>query len=408
MGITKVHEFCPANHVRVMVLLLLSNIYDKVMDTNILTSPCYTHMGSKRYISSVNSYIQSLRRGQQISKAPGPMALDILELFVRDETLSAYQVFSKLRPTHIKIAYKNVHKVIQRLLSLNLLIRTEKRRRDDHNAKYYRLSEHGIFRLFLSRHEGIKFNRLSTMKLKSPIIEMDREFTEYHSNCQLVKVFLSPLMDIRFLSKMNIVFLHRIYEYLHQCCISIENILQAEDLDLPCYTTIGSWSAITDYHNNSDRLQLLISLREKFELEHIDLNEYLDRTDVKVNDNKTVIEICNPQFRFSVYLNRKKKKAIASFLQGRRECEYEIRDIGSDTFIGDVKPFINWKIEFEFGERKQLDSLVYQIVSSIGLAPLDKRGDFKILARDTKFLNLVDTIQTQFEQGRLALLELKR
>src|SRR5918996_4762961 len=146
-----------------------------------------THMDDTRYIPTIISYIQIISEGWDKGKAPGPVALDILEIFAHNESLSTYQVFSKLKTSTMKMAYKNVHKIIQRLLALNLLTKTKKPKSfhndNNHNAIYYKLSELGIFRLFLTRHFGIFADQLSTKEEKKPTLKMDKEFIRYYSNC---------------------------------------------------------------------------------------------------------------------------------------------------------------------------------------------------------------------------------
>ena len=366
-------------------------------------------MDNDRYISSIRSYVQSLSGVWKKGKAPGPVALDILEMFAHNESLSAYEVFSKLRPTRIKMAYKNVHKIIQRLLSLNLLKKTKKPRsyRNDHNAKYYKLSELGIFRLFLTRHEGIIVDRMSFELSRT--IRMDGESIQYLGDCLLFKTFISPLVEIKLLPVLDISFLLRTYEYLHQCCKGIESILQAEDQHVPVRSFLCSWSTIIDGKITTDRKRLLLSLREKFELEYTSLDEYVEHSKIETNnESHNTVLISSPQFRIRIQLDRAKKKAIATHLQSRRMYEYEIEEGGSDVFIVGVQSHIDWKIWREFGERKQLDTLIYQIVSTVGHATeADKENRFKGLSTDKNFMNLVDDVYTQLNHGRLALLELR-
>ena len=74
-------------------------------------------------------------------------------------------------------------------------------------------------------------------------------------------------------------------------------------------------------------ITLLLSLREKFELQHIHIDEYIKRTTIEVNTKRTdVLEILNPQFKIEMYLDRNKKKAIATHIQSHRKQEFDILD----------------------------------------------------------------------------------
>ena len=50
-----------------------------------------------------------------------------------------------------------------------------------------------------------------------------------------------------------------------------------------------------------------------------------------------------------MYLDRNKKKAIATHIQSHRKHEYEIFDAGSDVLIQLTQSQIDWKVKIEFG-----------------------------------------------------------
>lgn len=365
-------------------------------------------MDSAGYISMIKSYVTLLSKSESVHKAPGPVALDILEVFAQNDSLSAYDVFSKLKSTLIEMAYKNVHKIIHRLLSLDLLIETRRRGSFDnnHNAKYYKISEYGIFRLFLTRHQEILINPFSLMSKERMIIEISYGFIKYHHDCELIKTFMFPLMQIVHLELLNEIFLREIYEYLHLSCKATENILQLDDPNSPVTSTIGSWSEMSK--GGVVNITLLSSLRKKFELQHIHIDEYIKRTTIKLNPKRTdVLEILNPQFKIEMYLDRNKKKAIATHIQSHRKHEFDILDRGSDVFIVYTQSLIDSELERQFGGRKRLYNLILQIVSSIdGILTDEQKSGIKELSTDKTFINLVDEMYAQFERGRSALLKL--
>ena len=76
--------------------------------------------------------------------------LNILEHFAWERCLSAYQICSKLKSTQFKMAYKNVNKRVNALVTSGLIQETEIiDGNNKHNAKYYKLTEYGIYQLFL-------------------------------------------------------------------------------------------------------------------------------------------------------------------------------------------------------------------------------------------------------------------
>lgn len=176
----------------------------------------------------------------------------------------------------MKMAYKNVHKIIQRLLALNLLTKAKKPKSRDnynnHNAIYFKLSEVWIFMLFLTRHHGILSDQLSTMRVKNPTILMDKQFVTCYKDCKLFETFILPVIRSEPLRLLNKIFLIQICEYLHQ----------------------------------------LLSLRMDFELEDVSLDEYIGGTKIKViPESKDELEISNPhaKFKIKMRLDIKKEKS---------------------------------------------------------------------------------------------------
>src|SRR6185503_9738869 len=99
----------------------------------------------------IPGYISSIL--DSVSKDPlfDKSLLDTLQHFAWSKYVSSYQIFSNIQDTPWKMAYKNVHKKVNALLSAGLIQKTEI---DDihsnrHKAKYYKLTEYGIYRLFL-------------------------------------------------------------------------------------------------------------------------------------------------------------------------------------------------------------------------------------------------------------------
>ena len=80
--------------------------------------------------------------------------MNLLSLFVFNSHLSIYQMFKKIEGKDLKkIVYKNVHKKVQKLIKLKLIERVIDSSKFqeielERGAKYYKLSEEGIFALF--------------------------------------------------------------------------------------------------------------------------------------------------------------------------------------------------------------------------------------------------------------------
>ena len=98
---------------------------------------------------------------------------------------------------------------------------------------------------------------------------------------------------------------------------------------------------------------------------------------------------------------------MAMHLQNGRTHAYDIYEIGSDVQIVYVRPKFDMDIEIKFGMREQINSLVYRMISTIGIASQEQRSGFKELAVDETFSKLVEDAYAHFEQGRSVLLNLR-
>jgi hypothetical protein len=86
-------------------------------------------------LDEYTSYLDTLsEKNRELDRT----SLDILAQFASDKYLSAYQICSNIKSTDFKMAYKNVHKRTNTLLSSSLIKETKVGK---HRAKYYQLTE---------------------------------------------------------------------------------------------------------------------------------------------------------------------------------------------------------------------------------------------------------------------------
>ena len=115
----------------------------------------------------------------------------------------------------VRMAYKNVLKRVKRLLSLQLIERVEVNK-SKHGAKYYKLTQHGIFQIVAMQG----YLQIDTEKLHL--------FLFNHSDDLLFETFLFKYFEqqtIMGLSGLNLK--HLVFEYLHKCCIDILTTLDS-------------------------------------------------------------------------------------------------------------------------------------------------------------------------------------
>jgi hypothetical protein len=115
-----------------------------------------------------------------------------LEYFAWKKAVSSYQICKDLRPTVLRMAYKNVNKRVNTLISLGLLEQADINDAENkHKAKYYRLSEYGIYQLFLKSPSSVVIKQ-SDVRRGNELASSASIFFNNYSSCQLFEIFLYP------------------------------------------------------------------------------------------------------------------------------------------------------------------------------------------------------------------------
>jgi hypothetical protein len=162
----------------------------------------------------------------------GEAALLILSHFVHRKFSSTYQIYSELKKSPSSMAYKNVHKRIQRLEALKL-IQKVKVKESQHGAKFYQLSEAGLYHLFLN------FSRPSFV-LRFPTI------LENYGELAFFNVFLYPYFERKTLMSINklvgkpmhlfedfnVILVFAIVSHLRMCCAAVQDFFSRLDRQL--------------------------------------------------------------------------------------------------------------------------------------------------------------------------------
>jgi DNA-binding Lrp family transcriptional regulator len=154
-------------------------------------------------------------------------ALTILQLFCYTEHRSVAEISEQLNLMGVKMAYKNVHKRVQKLESLHLIQKDGSISK--HEAIYYRLTPEGIYMLFLERSEGIVINQCRVSTERKSVSNV-QNFLKNYGDDLLFKSFVFPFFNKETLNKIGSAFLWDIYDYLHNCCEEIQSMIAREDL----------------------------------------------------------------------------------------------------------------------------------------------------------------------------------
>src|SRR5215472_3867102 len=259
-------------------------------------------MDQTGYISMISKF--------KIDKDIGPVALEILQLFAYNDSLSAYDIFSNLKSTRQKTAYKNVHKKVQRLKSMQL-IEQKQVHNAEHGAKYYGLSEYGIYQLFLKRRGALTFRLVDENKA----IFVGKDFIKHHSNNALFEAFLYHYFDRKTVSTANYDLIIQFFLYLHDCCKEIETLLNYSKKgmgSIPAIVEKFKWNYVGP---GPEDQAVKSSLKEIFDVEGLDL----DNAEIKKINNITLQVTTPHKACILIKLDPKRKKAVATLHKFKRK-----------------------------------------------------------------------------------------
>ena len=120
-------------------------------------------------LNMFSGYIQEIIAYQDPNMILGETERNFLNLF-QDGPRSAYSIYSYFKERNQKKAYKNVHKTVSRLVALGLTRMLTKQEETASNrlnifrAKYYRITDKGLFYLILYKSSGLSPSLLILFK----------------------------------------------------------------------------------------------------------------------------------------------------------------------------------------------------------------------------------------------------
>jgi hypothetical protein len=355
-------------------------------------SSWYTNMVHAGYISKYISLIENL---YSPDLDLGYVSLRILELFAHSKALSVYKIFSEIKSTNLQMAYKNVHKKIQRFKALQL-IEEKEIEGTEHGAKYYRLTEYGLYLLFLKRINGVYFDNFKFNKYnKIPDDPVDSSILRNYEHSALFETFLFPVANRDTITGLKGIVALAFFRYVHDCCKMIDEIISSKDIRGRVNWYIYSW-------NTSPNDLILDSLKEVFGLEHTDMEKaMMDKID------ETTLKIFNKNFSVLIKLDLKRNKAVARLEKSKKkQYEYDIEIMGSNIEIISHREGKDRLLELQFQDARLTDLLACRIITQVGRYKSAKTNIFDVLSKDDKFMKLVDDLHGDLERGYDKLMKL--
>jgi hypothetical protein len=233
-----------------------------------------------------NQYVYEISKFPNRNAKLGFAAMQILKRFLLSDATSSYDVFnylkSKGKPT---MAYKNVNRWVRKLLSLNLIEKSQTESR--YGAKYYRLTTGGIFHILY--------------EFKDLVVEdgnNQRFFKIYHNNI-IFKTLLYPYFDLETVLQRSTELL----EYLGRCCEVTDKALRRLKQEKPHEHEL---LAVWNYTPGKADFVLLDALQSDFDI------KWLEKQDVKIEkfDNGNAMKILSGNNFLFIRLDKKKNNAI--------------------------------------------------------------------------------------------------
>jgi hypothetical protein len=298
--------------------------------------------------------------------------IKLLSHFMSTDHLSVYQLFKAEKLANEKLHYKSTHKAFQRLVDLKLVERIES---DDsvqlsekeltRSPKYYRLSEEGLFTLYLKNktyfpHPSII--KVNGGKRQMKLIDLSKSLLSRYRRYEFYRHCLYPWIEYDTIASCSPQFARKVNDSLSDICIFMEKSLRYfynkhvfSQLSKEMNALEGGIAA----GEKDDKIPL-ISLAEK--IGSFEEQEKEDKGDGKRRS------LPPPALTL-------KQRAIAGQISFAilREAE---------SF--DLKP------------------LYYRVMFSLVIGEM-REGDKKLLEKDTKFKRILDEVNTQFKNNYTAL-----
>lgn len=352
----------------------------------------------------------------------GPVAREILSQFVKKYRLSTYQIYSMLKGGPYEMAYKNVHKRIQRLKNLEFIKKVEVKEEVKHGAKYYRLTERGIYQLILKiPRQGETFVYF-------------KEFIEHYGNYEIFESLVYPYVSKETLLSISpnhdivFVLIIELFTYLATCCNKISSGLDKISEATPDVKIIDH---IGHFVETSKFTKFL---REKLEFNNIDKSAWIVR---EGNGKNVIIRVKHPStyaffkksnssmdsssnkhqsihsgkvndLELMFNLDNNRNKILITIANANKKYEFDIAD-----FDFDIKNIFKVLTMEEFCIRI-IDGDLYPLICSFIFkltwlyGRLEReRDDLQILCQDNRFMKIVDDVYHDVDSGYKKLMRLR-
>lgn len=241
--------------------------------------------------------------------------MQILSYFILKKHLSAYQIFKKEKSLNSKLDYSITNKKVKRILDLDLIEKIKDNTQLSEvelkrNPKYYKLTEQGLFALYL-KHKTYS-PRLTVVNLKGkerliPITLSKNSLLRYREY-DFYKFCLYPWMSHNSIASCSQQFAKKIHDSLSDISLYIEKYLLSTYYENLLPTQSDDYPRGID----PDSVDHIESLSKKFEYSK-DSGEIIPLSYLNFNERKVLDQMTNDHYRRVASVNFKSMYYMAVF-----------------------------------------------------------------------------------------------
>jgi hypothetical protein len=304
---------------------------------------------------------------------------------------------------HRKIAYKNVHKKVMKLLNLDLIEAVKKN--EKHGAIYYRLTSLGILYIITRSQFLITF----------------RDLVKNYSKNELFKIFLYPYFEKQTILSVNSISVEKVLgDYLGDSLDSIASFLIGVDGSRQTLIPVFRWSMIPS-RDGAMEADLIKFFKIRFELDWLPNNARFEKS-----SDKKELKVTYGKTSLTIDLQENNGSQIGSaLLKVNKETifEFTVMDNGSDpeicehVFASDDELVNEYGQSFFAAVQRHAQNLSFTLISleenydynvAVSFYPAEKwrkkqqkenfMQDINLIKKDKKFLLLCKHFYEKFEK----------
>jgi hypothetical protein len=281
--------------------------------------------------------------------------------------------------------YKNIHRRIRKLKKLKLIEEETSKKTSSHGAKYYKLSEKGVYYIFLkvSSFIGEYLNTTQVFKL----LHMN------YPDTFIFQLFLHPYVDVRTIEEIHgTAHVTSFWRYLRSCCEAIQDLTGLKEGGEQIFV----WAdvppnAIYKFKVLEDK-RLAQFLKKRFNLnwlDQADITKIEDDSIVKIlhGGKSAIIELIDDNTKALLKIDRKERLKMNVTI---------LKDKENESFVFDI---LAPPESIHHTQQIHLESKLKMLASKLVLELLSYpmiENDISVLSQDNKFVKLLKQVSEDF------------